>query len=111
MFRNTAKTAQFNIFTSPVTLFSGNALKFYEDKTTWDNIFREQITMRINERSFSPLYCTNTNNVTPNAPVCVLIAMMILKEAEGLSDRKLFENCCFNMLTRSAIGLFITDGF
>jgi len=31
--------------------------------------------------------------------------MMILKEAEGLSDQKLFENCRFNMLTRSAIGL------
>ncbi len=107
MFSKTAKTAQFSIFTSPVTLFSGNALKFYEDKTTWYNIFREQITMRINESSFSPLYCAN--NGTPNAPVRVLIAMMILKEAEGLSDQKLFENCRFNMLTRSAIGLFNAD--
>ena len=35
--------------------------------------------------------------------------MMILKEAEGLSDQKLFENCRFNMLVRSAIGLFNAD--
>ncbi len=35
MFRKTVKTVQFNIFTSPVTLSSGNALKFYEDKTAW----------------------------------------------------------------------------
>ena len=47
----------------------------------------------------------------PNAPVRVLIAMMILKEAEGLSDQKTLENCRFNMLTRSAIGLFKVDGF
>ncbi len=107
MFKKTPRTAQFNIFTSPVTLFSGNALKFYEDKTAWHNIFREQITMRINESSFSPLYCAN--NGTPNAPVRILIAMMILKEVEGLSDQKLFENCRFNMLTRSAIGLFNAD--
>jgi hypothetical protein len=35
--------------------------------------------------------------------------MMILKEAEGLSDQKLFESCRFNMLTRSAIGLLNAD--
>ena len=35
--------------------------------------------------------------------------MMILKEAEGLSDEKLFENCRFNLLTRSALGLFNVD--
>ena len=35
--------------------------------------------------------------------------MMVLKEAEGLSDQKLFEDCRFNMLTRSAIGLLKID--
>ena len=107
MFRKTPETVQFNIFTSPEALFSGTALKFYEDKTAWHNLFRQQVTMRINESSFSPLYCAN--NGTPNAPVRVMVAMMILKEAEGLSDQKLFENCRFNMLTRSAIGLLNAD--
>ena len=107
MFRKTSKTAQFNIFTSPGTLFSGNALKFYEDKTAWHNLFRQQVTMRINESAFSPLYCSD--NGTPNSPVRVLVAMMILKEAEGISDQKLFENCRYNMLTRSAIGLLNAD--
>jgi hypothetical protein len=32
--------------------------------------------------------------------------MMILKEADGLSDEKIFENCRFNLLYRSALGLF-----
>jgi hypothetical protein len=63
--------------------------------------------MRIDESLFSPLYCKD--NGTPNSPIRVLIAMMVLKEAEGLSDQKIFENCRFNMLTRSAIGLLNAD--
>ncbi len=35
--------------------------------------------------------------------------MMVLKEAEGLSDQKIFENCRFNMLVRSALGLHNAD--
>ena len=107
MFRKTAETVQLNAFTSPGRLFSGNALTFYEDKTAWHNLFREQVTMRINESSFSPLYCAN--NGTPNAPIRVLVAMMVLKEAQGISDEKLFEDCRYNMLIRSAIGLINVD--
>ena len=106
MFRKSSE-AQLNIFTSPGTLFSGKSLKLYEDRSAWHNQFREQITMRIDEDIFRPLYCNN--NGTPNAPIRILIAMMVLKEAERLSDQKLFENCRFNMLTRSAIGLFNAD--
>jgi len=107
MFRKTSETVQLNAFTSPGSLFSGNALKFYEDQTAWHNLFREQVTMRINESSFSPLYCAN--NGTPNAPIRVLVAMMVLKEAQGISDEKLFEDCRYNMLIRSAIGLLNVD--
>ena len=107
MFRKTSESVQLNLYTSPEKLFSGKSLKLYEDKNAWHNQFRQQVTMRINESIFSPLYCDN--NGTPNAPVRLLIAMMVLKEAEGLSDQKLFENCRFNMLTRSAIGLLNAD--
>ena len=107
MFRKTSKAAQFNIFTSPGTLSSGNALKFYEDKAAWHNLFRQQVTMRINENSFSPLYCAN--NGTLNSPVHVLVAMMIIKEAEVISDQKHFENCRYNMLTLRSIELLNVD--
>ena len=70
------------------------------------NQFRKQ-TMRIDENIFRPLYCLD--NGTPNAPVRILIAMMVLKEAEGLSDQKIFENSRFNMLVRSALGLHNAD--
>jgi len=107
MFKKSPKSAQLNIFTSPKTLFSGNSLKMYEDKHSWHNQFRQQVTMRIDENIFRPLYCSD--NGTPNASVRLLVAMMILKEAEGLSDQKIFENCRFNMLVRSALGLHNAD--
>lgn len=107
MFRKSSGTAQLKIFTSPKSLFSGKSLSLYEDKLAWHNQFRQQVTMQIDENIFRPLYCKN--NGTPNSPVRILIAMMVLKEAEGLSDQKVFENCRFNMLTRSAIGLLNAD--
>ena len=107
MFKKISNSSQLNIFTSPKTLLSGKSLKIYEDNSAWHNQFRQQVSMRIDEEVFRPLYCEN--NGTPNAPVRILIAMMVLKEAERLSDQKLFENCRFNMLTRSAIGLFNAD--
>ena len=102
MFKKTQEP-QLNLFNSPGNLFSGKSLKIYDNSGEWHNLFRVNVTSRIDENCFKPLYCKN--NGTPNASVRVLIAMMILKESEGMSDQKLFENCRFNMLTRSALGL------
>ena len=107
MFRKSSESVQFNFFTSPKSLFSGKSLKLYDDKSALHNQFRQQVTMRVDESFYSPLYCAY--NGIQNAPVRVLIAMMVLKEAEGLIDQKLFENRRFNMLTRSAIGLLNAD--
>ena len=107
MFRKSAESIQQNLFSSGTSLYTGKSLNLYEDKLAWHNQFRNQVTMRINESLFSPLYCLN--NGTPNAPIRVLVAMMVLKEAQGLSDQKLYEDCRFNMLTRSALGLINAD--
>ena len=45
----------------------------------------------------------------PNASIKILISMMILKEGEGYSDEKLYENCRFNLLTRKALELVNMD--
>jgi len=42
----------------------------------------------------------------PNTSIRLQISMMILKESFGWSDSQLFEHCRFNLLTRSALGLF-----
>ena len=102
MFKKT-KEPQLDMFSSPSGLFSGKSQKIYNNGAAWHNRFRQQVTLRIDESIFKPLY--SNDNGTPNASVRILVSMMILKEAEGLSDQKLFENCRFNMLTRSAIGL------
>ena len=107
MFRKSNKEPQLGIFSSPSSLLSGKSLSIYEEKTGWHNGFRQDVTNQIDEEIFKPLYCDD--NGKPNASIRVLIAMMILKSAEGISDHKLYENCRFNMLTRSAIGLVNAD--
>ena len=88
MFRRSPESLQPTIFNSNSTLLSGKSLKIYEDPMAWHNQFRNQVTMRIDESIFEPLY--NKGMGTPNASIRILISMMILKEAEGLSDQKLF---------------------
>jgi len=106
MFKKTSDP-QLNMFSSPSCLLSGKSHKIYEDTKEWHNQFRKHVACQIDENCFKPLYYTN--NGTPNASIRVLISMMILKEAEGMSDQKLFENRRFNMLTRSALGLLNAD--
>jgi len=107
MFKKSAESGQLNLFSSPQSMFSGNSLKMYEEGSSWHNQFRNQVTLRIDENIFRVLYCPD--NGTPNAPVRILVSMMVLKEAEGLSDQKLFENCRFNLLVRSVLGLHNVD--
>ena len=107
MYRASDESPQVNLFTSGGSLFTGKSLKLYQDPTAWHNQFRNQVTMQIDEGLFKPLYSSGKG--TPNASIRVLISMMVLKEAEGMSDEKLFENCRFNMLVRSALGLINAD--
>jgi len=76
------------------SLFSGKSRKLYEDKLAWHNQFCKQVTMQVNESLFNPLYCSN--NGSPNASIRVLIAMMILNEAQGLRLLWLFKSTLFN---------------
>jgi hypothetical protein len=102
MFTKTNATHQ-KLFSNVPALLSNSSLKEYENTTGWHNIFREQVTCRIDEEIFRPLFCAD--NGAPNASIRVLIGMMILKEARGLSDSQLFEECRFNLLVRSALCL------
>jgi len=107
MYRPSDESPQINLFTSGGSLLSGKSLKLYQDPIAWHNQFRNQVTMQIDEGLFRSLYSAGKG--TPNASIRVLVSMMVLKEAEGMSDEKLFENCRFNMLIRSALGLINAD--
>jgi len=107
MFRRSSKTSQPKLFSNLQSLLTGKSLKVYEDKNEWHNQFRVQVTYRIDEEPFRPLFCEDFGS--PNASIRVLVGMMVLKEAEGWSDALLFEQCRFNLLVRSALGILNID--
>ena len=103
MFKKTSENSQLDIFTTENYL-NGTSLKFYNDKGSWHNLFREQVYARVDEEIFSILYSDGMG--APNASIRVLVSMMILKEGQGWSDAQLFEYCRFHSLIRSALGYF-----
>ena len=107
MFKESDKNAQLDIFSTPAEHLRGSSQKFYLKDDSWHNIFRDNVLSHIDEQIFSVLYCKD--NGTPNASIRVLVAMMLLKEGQGWSDDQLFENCNYNLLVRSALGLLTLD--
>lgn len=104
MFKKSAKKTQLDAFASVPTLLESSSYKQYSDESHWHNQFRKEVVMRIDESMFSVLF--NNTTGAPNAPIHILVGMMILKEAFGWSDSQLFEHCRFNLLVRSSLGLF-----
>ena len=107
MYRRSSKNSQLDLFSRADSLLKGKALKVYNDAEKWHNQFRIQVTNRIDEDLFRPLFHEDFG--APNAPIRILIGMMILKEARGWSDAQLYEECNFNILVRSALGLLNMD--
>lgn len=103
MFKKTSPKAQLNAFSSPNSFLPERAEQFYEQIGAWHNLFFKQVTLRVEEALFEPLFSKGSGR--PNASVRILVAMMVLKEASRWSDSQLFEQCRFNLLVRRALGL------
>ena len=71
-------------------------------RTSWAGAFYELILCRIDETIFAPLYSEKASR--PNVPVNVLVALSILKAGFGWSDKVLYEQVCFNLQVRHALG-------
>lgn len=104
MFKKTSKEYQLDLFSSAESFLDGKAKKHYNDEIAWHNLFRQYVCMQIDENIFSVLFSGGKG--APNASIRVMISMMVIKEAYGWSDAQLFEQCRFNLLVRSALGLF-----
>ena len=104
MFRKSNNDSQINLFGGVPSMLEGKSKKQFDDTTAWHNQFRAQIISRIDESPYKVLYSDRMG--APNPPVSLLRGMMILKEAMNWSDLQLFEQCRFNILVRSALGLF-----
>lgn len=108
MFKKSRTNKQFDLFNSPSDLMCGRESRVYDNPSAWHNKFYREVTCNIDEEIFRPLFAKDREDKKdgrPNAPIRILIAMSILKEGSGCSDESLFENCCFNMLYRRALGM------
>jgi hypothetical protein len=104
MFRKNSKIKQLGLFTNSSHLLQGKSLDIFRDKDMGHNVFWEQTFNRIDESMLSCLY--NESEGAPNYPINILIGMMILKDGFGWSDSEILEACRFNVLVRSALGMF-----
>ena len=108
MFKKSNRDSQINLFGGIPAMLEGKSKKQFDDTSAWHNQFRSQIISRIDESPYKVLFSERMG--APNAPVSLLFGMMVLKEAMDWSDLQLFEQCRFNLLVRSALGLFnLTD--
>lgn len=71
-------------------------------KGSWADTFYHEFFCRIDEESFAGLYSTEPSR--PNIPVNVMVGLEVLKAGFGWSDEELFENFCFNLQVRYALG-------
>ena len=103
MFRKSKKSSVPNLFEGISQHLNARKVKQLEDTTAWHNSFYEEITSRIDESIFSPLFVSD--NGRPNASLRILVGMMILKDGNDWTDDQLFESCSFNILVSYALGL------
>lgn len=103
MFRTSPTSSPLNLFTNISEHLNGTRQKKYNDENCWHNLFWQHITSAIDERKYRPLFAEKMGS--PNAPIRMLLSMMILKEGFGLSDERLFEVCQFDLLVMKALGI------
>ena len=70
---------------------------------SWAGTFYKEIFARIDEKIYAPLYADEPSR--PNIPVNVLVGLEMMKDGNGWSDAEMYENYCFNIQVRYALGL------
>ena len=71
-------------------------------ESSWAGTFYNQFFCRIKEETFAVLYADIPSR--PNVAVNVLIGLEALKAGYGWSDQELYENYCYNLQVRYALG-------
>jgi hypothetical protein len=105
MFKKTPPP-QTDMFLDLTAHLSDRKTTILDDPASWHNVFFREVTRRVDEAVFGPLF---KEGGRPNAPLRVLLAMMVLKEGNGWSDEQLFDSCRFNIRCMRALGLYRID--
>ena len=69
---------------------------------SWAGTFYREFFCRLNEEAFAVLYSDMPSR--PNVPVNVLVGLEALKAGFGWSDQELYENFCYDLQVRYALG-------
>ena len=69
---------------------------------SWAGTFYQEFFCRIDEETFAVLYSEVASR--PNVPVNVLVGLEALKAGFGWNDQELYENYCYNLQARYALG-------
>lgn len=99
MFRKNTKHLQPALI-SAVSELPEKHLKLLEK--SWAKSFYEDFFCRLDEENFEVLYSKEPSR--PNVPVNVLVGLEVLKAGFGWCDEELFENFCFDLQVRYALG-------
>jgi hypothetical protein len=70
--------------------------------SSWAETFYQEVFCRIDEEIFAPLYSEEASR--PNTAVNVLTGLEVMKSGFGWSDEELYEQVCFNLQVRHAVG-------
>lgn len=71
-------------------------------ENSWAGTFYKELFSRIDEQAFAVLYSEKGSR--PNVPVNVLVGLEALKAGNGWSDQELYENYCYDLQVRYALG-------
>jgi len=71
-------------------------------KEAWSGTFYKEFFCRIDEAPFAVLYADCPSR--PNIPVNVLVSLEFLKAGHGWTDEQLYEQYCYNIQVRYAVG-------
>ena len=99
MFRKNTKHQQ------PALISAASELSEKQRKrleNSWAGTFYLEFFCRIDEAAFADLYSEVPSR--PNVPVNVLVGLEALKSGFGWSDEELYENYCYNLQVRYALG-------
>jgi hypothetical protein len=72
-------------------------------RDSWAETFYQELSCRIDETLFALLFSDEASR--PNSPVNVLMGAEILKSGFGWSDEELYDQVCFDLQVRHALGL------
>lgn len=71
-------------------------------EASWAGTFYREVFVRLDEAPFAVLYSDEASR--PNIPINVLVGLETLKSGYGWSDEEMYENFCFDLQVRYALG-------